>query len=80
MSLTGVIIEAGGYLRLTGVYAVWVWFNATLFKFLAIGPKNQVDYQLLRCQDSWWHNLLYINNLFKGPMVGMKASSSLKSY
>ena len=52
------------YIRLTGVYAVILFFHASLIKLFATGPQsNWVMMHHDVCQDNWWKNLLYINNL-----------------
>ena len=51
------------YLRLTAVYAMVIFFTATLWKHFATGPQSTyVDYDVSSCQKSWWINLLYVNN------------------
>ena len=52
------------YIRLTGVYAVILFFHASLIKLFATGPQSSwVMMHHDVCQDNWWKNLLYINNL-----------------
>ena len=56
------------YIRLTGVYAVIIFFHATLLKFFATGPVSiWISYAHDICQESWWYNLLYINNVDLKP-------------
>jgi len=50
------------YLRLTGVYAMVIAIAATLVKFFAVGPHHFLEPEIEACQESWWSNLLYINN------------------
>ena len=51
------------YLRLTGVYAAVVLLHVTYLKFLATGPNSYSLTEMREgCRDSWWLNLLYINN------------------
>ena len=51
------------YLRLTAVYAMVIFFTATLWKHFATGPQSTyIDYDVSSCQKSWWINLLYLNN------------------
>ena len=58
------------YIRLTGVYAVIIFFHATLLKFFATGPVSAwVTGQSEECQNDWWKNLLYINNLVLTPVT-----------
>lgn len=41
-------------------------FSATLTKYLGTGPMYPKDgFEINKCQDTWWTNLLYINNLVK---------------
>ena len=52
------------YIRLTGVYAVILFFHASLIKLFATGPQS--SWMMTHhdvCQDNWWKNLLYINNI-----------------
>jgi len=52
------------YIRLTGVYAIAIGFTATLLRQFATGPQSYtVSMDPGYCQESWWINLLYINNL-----------------
>ena len=52
------------YFRLTGVYAVVIFFTASLYRFFATGPQSvMVDTEVSACRKNWWSNLLYINNL-----------------
>ncbi|XP_062572908.1 nose resistant to fluoxetine protein 6-like [Saccostrea cucullata] len=51
--------------RLTPAYMLILMTEATLSPYLSDGPLYpakgfEVDY----CEDSWWKNLLYVNNLF----------------
>ena len=51
------------YIRLTGVYAILIFFHATLLKFFATGPVSYWMTNLSQfCERDWWRNLLYINN------------------
>ncbi|CAL1277755.1 unnamed protein product [Larinioides sclopetarius] len=50
------------YIRLTPVYMIVLAFFATVSPFLGSGPLWP-DYTFIQaCKDSWWWNLLYINN------------------
>ena len=52
------------YIRLTGVYAVILLFHASLIKLFATGPQSEwMMFHHNGCQENWWKNLLYINNL-----------------
>ena len=53
------------FARLTPAYMLVLMTEATLSPYFADGPIYppngfEVDY----CENSWWRNLLYINNLF----------------
>ena len=55
------------FLRLTPLYAVVVWFTATLLRHIGSGMFTKVNFAMFGvtgCRTSWWHNLLYINNFF----------------
>ena len=53
------------YIRLTGVYAVILLFHASLIKLFATGPQSGwMMFHHTQCQEDWWKNLLYINNLW----------------
>ncbi len=54
---------------MTGVYAVVVGFHATLIRFFTFGPTNLVGVAAEHCQEAWWRNLIYINNLDMDPYV-----------
>eukprot|EP00095_Tigriopus_kingsejongensis_P002500 maker-scaffold64_size435223-snap-gene-2.28 protein:Tk02500 transcript:maker-scaffold64_size435223-snap-gene-2.28-mRNA-1 annotation:"hypothetical protein DAPPUDRAFT_60562" len=53
------------YLRLTGVYAMLVFFMATIYRYLELGPTSFVNAEVTMCQDTWYRNLFYFNN-FQG--------------
>ena len=61
--LKSVTLNFSLFCRLTGVYAVIVLFHASLMRYLPRGPANFVDLAAKGCQDAWWTNLLYVNNL-----------------
>lgn len=49
--------------RLTPVYVVVLAIHAILIRYVADGPlwdQNGIDHH--RCANSWWTNLLYVNN------------------
>ncbi|KAJ1522228.1 hypothetical protein ONE63_002536 [Megalurothrips usitatus] len=54
------------YVRLTPVYAICVWFYATLLVRLAQGPlwRTVVGWESGQCAANWWKNLVYINTFF----------------
>ena len=55
------------YLRLTGTYIILIGFHATVARYISPGPNAEtiVDHAE-RCQNSWWKNILYINNFGSG--------------
>ncbi|KAH7701377.1 hypothetical protein AAVH_31491 [Aphelenchoides avenae] len=59
------------YIRLTPVYVVVMVLEVTLFSYISEGPfwrPIEPNY----CRNSWWTNLLYVNNFFKqdDPCMG----------
>lgn len=53
------------YIRLTPVYAIILGLDIGLFKYLTDGPLwNQEGVEINNCKDSWWYNILYVNNFF----------------
>ena len=52
------------YVRLTGVYAIVIGFHATILKYFNDGAaSHHVQENMEACQDMWWKNILYVNNL-----------------
>ena len=50
--------------RLTPPYMLFLMFYVPLFKYWSNGPFwPQMGVEIDECKDSWWQNLLYINNL-----------------
>ncbi|KAK9869951.1 hypothetical protein WA026_006049 [Henosepilachna vigintioctopunctata] len=51
-------------IRLTPVYAVFLGFYCTIFYHLGEGPfwEEIIGKERERCRESWWTNILYINN------------------
>ncbi|XP_046394843.1 nose resistant to fluoxetine protein 6-like [Ischnura elegans] len=64
------------FVRLTPVYAVVVIFHATLFYKMGSGPlwDSKVGLERDRCINSWWTNLLYINNYVMNDKTCMPQS------
>lgn len=54
------------YLRLTPAYAYALLFSVGVYKFLGAGPRWSEEYRfhMNDCDQLWWTNLLYINNLY----------------
>ncbi|KAI6197060.1 NRF domain-containing protein [Aphelenchoides besseyi] len=52
------------YLRLTPIYVVVMLMVLTIFPFVSEGPFWR-PIQPNNCADSWWTNLLYLNNFLK---------------
>ncbi|XP_044728550.1 nose resistant to fluoxetine protein 6-like [Chrysoperla carnea] len=52
------------YLRLTPLYAIVVFFFATIYTKLGNGPLYHLilDDEKQTCRENWWLNLLYISN------------------
>jgi len=56
------------YIRLTGVYAIVIGLWATLLKFMTTGPTSgALLLESEACKESWWVNLLYVNNII--PLI-----------
>ncbi|KAL3267195.1 hypothetical protein HHI36_011331 [Cryptolaemus montrouzieri] len=60
-------------LRLTPAYAVVLGFYCTIFIQLGDGPfwDERVGVEQERCLESWWTNILYINNYVKADKICM---------
>ncbi|XP_023037117.1 nose resistant to fluoxetine protein 6 [Drosophila willistoni] len=54
------------YIRLTPAYIAIIGFYMTWFPHIGSGPiwNERIGLEKERCQDSWWLNILYINNYF----------------
>lgn len=52
------------YLRLTPVYVVIMLMEVTVFTYISEGPFWK-SIEPTYCRNSWWTNLLYINNFVK---------------
>lgn len=60
--------------RLTPVYMMILWFNASVLPYLGYGPfwnhgspsssDGKIEYQTDVCARNWWTNLFYINNFW----------------
>ncbi|XP_050500943.1 nose resistant to fluoxetine protein 6-like [Diabrotica virgifera virgifera] len=52
------------YIRLTPVYAIVIFYYATLFKYVGSGPmwKTIINAEVNDCRENWWTNILYISN------------------
>ncbi|XP_050398153.1 nose resistant to fluoxetine protein 6 [Patella vulgata] len=52
--------------RLTPVYMMVLMIDVCLLRYIGDGPLwPQKGFELNECRDTWWTNLLYINNLVK---------------
>nr|KAG5706680.1 hypothetical protein BaRGS_005750 [Batillaria attramentaria] len=60
--------------RLTPVYMMIIYFNTALTPYLATGPnapdEDQKAAMRKPCEENWWTNMLYINNLVHGGCEG----------
>ncbi|XP_048778807.2 nose resistant to fluoxetine protein 6-like isoform X3 [Ostrea edulis] len=56
--------------RLTPVYMIVLMVTVCLGRYLGDGPVWPKDGFEKNCKDTWWRNLLYINNLFEGDEFG----------
>ncbi|KAF0772178.1 nose resistant to fluoxetine protein 6-like [Aphis craccivora] len=61
------------YVRLTPVYAIVIGFYCTMFIKIGTGPlwNEKVGSEVERCHESWWTNILYINNYIKPQKLCM---------
>ena len=51
-------------IRLTPPYMLWIMVYVTTFKYWNSGPLwSQTGVEQNDCQDTWWKNILYINNI-----------------
>ncbi|XP_052900794.1 nose resistant to fluoxetine protein 6-like [Anopheles moucheti] len=61
------------YVRLTPAYLAVIALYATWLPLLGEGPlwKERMELEQARCQQSWWLNVLYVNNYFGSDSVCM---------
>lgn len=52
------------YIRLTPVYVTVMLLEVTIFAYISEGPFWR-PIEPSFCANSWWANLLYVNNFFK---------------
>lgn len=53
-------------IRITPVYMVVLMISATLTKYIGEGPIfPENGFELNQCNDTWYLNMLYMNNLIK---------------
>lgn len=52
------------YIRLTPLYAIVIFYYATMFKYSGSGPmwKTIIHPEVEDCRQNWWANILYISN------------------
>ena len=59
--------------RLTPVYMLILMFYGTLFHYMASGPfYNPYLGDVDGCKQSWWRNLIYINNIWWGGLKDVR--------
>lgn len=60
------ILYIGRYIRLTPSYMAVIGFYMTWFSVMGSGPiwQKTIGLEQERCQQSWWLNILYVNNYF----------------
>ncbi len=47
------------------MYLIVIGFFATLYIYFDFGVYNHVEQIIVKpCQESWWRNILYINNFY----------------
>lgn len=58
------ILYIGRYVRLTPSYMAVLGFYMTWFSSIGNGPiwQSRIELEQERCKESWWLNILYINN------------------
>ena len=61
----GILYYVHRYWRLTPPMMIWIMIVACLVKYVGEGRPGWVDYPGAQvCRDSWWINMLYIQNLW----------------
>jgi len=57
--------------RLTPPYMLFLMTYVPLAKYLANGPfyPQSTGFDVDECRDTWWTNLLYVNNLVKSDKM-----------
>lgn len=65
-NLNVLFLYLGRYIRLTPAYLTVIMFYVTWFPHIGSGPlwRQRVETEQERCAESWWLNILYINNYF----------------
>ncbi|XP_037931842.1 nose resistant to fluoxetine protein 6-like, partial [Teleopsis dalmanni] len=64
--LNVLVLYIARFIRLTPAYIVVIGFYMTWLPNIGDGPiwKQRIQIEQERCQESWWLNILYINNYF----------------
>jgi len=44
------------------VYFIILGFFSSVYHLFNFGPKSYVDLSVYECTESWWRNMLFINN------------------
>uniref|UniRef100_A0A1I8Q0V0 Acyltransferase 3 domain-containing protein n=1 Tax=Stomoxys calcitrans TaxID=35570 RepID=A0A1I8Q0V0_STOCA len=71
--LNPLVLYVGRYIRLTPAYMVVIGFYMTWFTSISSGPiwRERIELQQDRCLQSWWLNILYVNNYINSDKLCM---------
>lgn len=71
--ITWALFYAHRYIRLTPPYLIFIAFFTAFLRHLTHGPRPlTMDFweEATVCEQKWWHNLLYVNNLEEKQVKG----------